>query len=190
MALLTMRLYSVDEIRVGLDEAFKPLEPDLVGYRFVEGGATPAAVAALEKALGLKLPDDLVHLICKYQFGDLSIGPVAFCGTGDYVKELLDLNTAVPWWRENERPPGIAMFANSEFGAFVIECPSGSVFLLAAGQPPSAAVKIADSFSNFVRAIGTIALLRIRGELKNVKAAELGLAVGVRDARFWERYLR
>jgi hypothetical protein len=185
-----MRLYSIDEIRIGLDEAFKPHEPDLAGYRFVEGGATPAAVAALEKTLALTLPDDLVHLICKYQFGDLSIGPVAFCGTGDYVKELLELNTTVPWWGGNERPPGFVMFANSEFGAFVIECPLGSVFLFEAGQPPTAAVKIADSFSNFVRAIGTVALLRIRSELKNVQAADLGLAVGVGDAHFWERYLR
>lgn len=190
MALLAMRLYSIDEIRNGLDEAFKPLEPDLVGYRFVEGGATPAAVAALEMALALKLPDDLVHLISKYQFGDLAIGPVAFCGTGDYLKELLELNAAVPWWCGNERPHGLVMFANSEFGAFIVECPVGSVYLLEAGQPLSAAVKVADSFSKFVRAIGTVALLRMRGELQNVKAAELGLAVGVRDTRFWERYLR
>ena len=99
-----MSLMTVTDIRDGLEREFLPLEPMLSGFRLVSGGVSSPAVRECERQLGVTFPDDFRALIQTFDFGNLTIGPVAFCETGNYLERLIRWNTGERWWGDGARP--------------------------------------------------------------------------------------
>lgn len=84
MTLMTMR-----EIQQHLDSAFLPLEArGITGLRLVDGGLPEETIEDFEESLAFPLPFDFKKFLSAFDFGRLTLGPVAFCGNGNYLKHL------------------------------------------------------------------------------------------------------
>ncbi|MGC5809930.1 SMI1/KNR4 family protein [Ralstonia pseudosolanacearum] len=155
-----MSLLSMEEVKQGLDKEFLPLEPMLTGLRLIEGGVTETALDAFERDMNLLLPRAFRDVIRMHDFGRLTIGPVAFCNTGDYLGELVKLNTKVTWWGTGMRPSSLLMVANSDPFAILLDLESGSVLAMDVERGWQFAERVASSFDLFVRGVGSTMLHR------------------------------
>ena len=180
-----MTLLSTQEIKQGLDREFMPLEPMLTGLRLIEGGLSDAALDAFERNLDLLLPPTFREVVKKYDFGRLTIGPVVFCNTGDYLAELTKLNTTVAWWSERSRPVNLLMVANSDPFAILLNLESGEVMAMDAERGLQAACTIAHNFDLLVRGLGTTMLGRNEATDRISLGAAVASEVGAAERSYW-----
>ena len=155
-----VKLLSVEEIKAGLDREFIPLEPMLTGFRLIEKNTPESAIENAEKLISTKFPDDFRELIARFDFGNLTVGPVVFCSTGDYLVELIELNSNVMWWGQGQRPEDLIMIGNSDPFAILMNTQVGSVHSLDSEIGWQKSKKIADDFYGFFSALGTVVLTR------------------------------
>jgi hypothetical protein len=172
----------MEEIRQGLDKEFLPLEPMLNGFRLVEGGVSDAALDTFERDINLLLPAAFRALVREYDFGNLTIGPIVFCNTGDYLGELTKLNTEIAWWGAGARPTNLLMVANSDPFVVLLNLENGAVLAMDIERGWQAANIVASGFDLFVMGVGTTMLRRnessdraalARDVLSDVKGADL-----------------
>lgn len=104
-----MALLTLQEIKDGLDREFLPLEPMLLGLRMIEKETSLDTIEHCENHLAVKFPSSFRNLIAAFDFGQLTIGPVVFCSSGDYLAELITLNERVNWWGDGERPSNLIL---------------------------------------------------------------------------------
>ena len=180
-----MKLLSFKEIQKGLDKEFIPLEPILKGYRLRKGGMDENIISNCESTLSVGFPSDFRRLISIYDFGSLTIGPVAFCATGDYSNELIDYNEHVAWWGGGQRPLNLIMIANSDPFAILINVNTSEILALDAELGWKNSVRVSESFEMFVRGIGTVILLRNNADDKEKLAKSVHDAVGSQHLNFW-----
>jgi hypothetical protein len=155
-----MTLLTFDEIKQGLDQQFLPLEPMLTGLRLVDGGVLDEALDSCESQLSVAFPTSFRSTVKAFDFGKLTIGPIVFCNTGDYLRELKRVNTEITWWGNGGRPDNLLVVANSDPYAIFLNCEMDELFALDADIGWQKAKKIAKGFDNYVRGIATIMLRR------------------------------
>lgn len=180
-----MNLLSFEEIQKRLDKEFIPLEPMLKGYRLNKGGLEENTISKCESTLSVNFPLDYRRLISIYDFGNLTIGPVAFCATGDYSSELIDYNEHVAWWGEDQRPSNLIMIANSDPFAILLEVNTGEIFAMDTELGWKKSTRISESFEKFVRGIGTVILLRSDADDKEKLANTVNDIIGSQNISFW-----
>jgi hypothetical protein len=73
-----------------LDQQYLSLESMLVGFRLIERPAPAVAIEHAEKTLAVAFPEDFRELIARFDFGNLTIGPIVFGMCGDYLAEIHD----------------------------------------------------------------------------------------------------
>jgi hypothetical protein len=182
---MNVKLLTIEEVQRGLDAEFLPLEPGITGLRLVGGGASPEALEQVQSRLNFQFPEAFRRVVCAFDLGDLSIGPVSFCGTGDYLSELVQLNKDVTWWGPGEKPADRRMVANSDPYAFLLNGTSGRVSAFDQERGWSNAVDIAEDFESFIRGLGTIMLLRTQVTDREALARKIAKEVGAVDQEFW-----
>lgn len=180
-----MGLLSIEEIRKGLDKEFLPLEPMLSGFRLVKHELPEQLVVNVENQLSVTFPAKFREMIQSYDFGKLTIGPIAFCGTGDYLKELIESNVSVLWWGEGKRPHNLVMVANSDPFAILLDVNTGALLAMDAERGWQNSKIIAADFEEFLRGVGTVMLRRNEIADKETLAQAIVVAVGGQDLDFW-----
>ena len=185
-----MTLLSIQQIQRGLDDKFGPLEPMIRGFRLVNGGVTEDALALSESSLGVTLPQTFRELIKAFDFGRLTIGPVAFCNSGDYLSDVNKLNTSARWWGNGARPTNLLMVANSDPYAILIAIDTGAVWAMDSEQGFERAICVAESFETYLRAMGTIMLRRNDAADRNFLAREASKDAGDVGVGYWEYFAK
>lgn len=180
-----MKLMNLDEIQKGLDEEFLPLEPILEGFRLEESGLKSDVLDKLEVRISVLFPSEFRRIISKYDFGNFTIGPIAFCATGDFVEELIKFNESVAWWGEGSKPANLMMIANSDPYAIILDVNSGEVLAIDPQVDASKAITIASGFNAFIKGVGSIFLLRNNTVSKEGLAKCINDMVGSHDESFW-----
>lgn len=180
-----MRLMTLDEIQEGLDEEFLPLEPILEGFRLKKPGLEANVLDKSEAKISVLFPSDFRRIISTYDFGNFTIGPIAFCATGDYGRELIEYNQSVAWWGEGLRPANLIMIANSDPYAIILDVSSGEILAIDPEVGASRANAVASSFDAFVRGVGSVFLLRNNFNNKEALAQSINDIVGSHDNDFW-----
>jgi hypothetical protein len=182
-------LFSIETIRKEFDEEFLALERDIDGLRLIPGGLVPDQVRRLEERLCVTFPSDFVELVCAFDFGNLTLGPVQFCGSGDYSSQLIELNEqdewGNQWWEGKVRPDGTVMIANSDPFAFVLDTTSGGVLGFIHEEGWAQAQRIAANFALYVRGLGTAMRHCWSGTYTASLATQISEAVGAESHRFW-----
>lgn len=183
-------LLSIREIQAGLNREFQHLEPELSGYRLLEGNLQSRHLLDLERELSIKLPEDFRLLISEFDFGNLTIGPVSFGFSCDYTDMLLELNTTLRWWGPSARPESMIMVANSDPFAIMLDVGSGEVLAMDAELGYERATLIARDFASFFAGLGTTVLLRNQTENKKELAQRIANEIGSDDLEFWNFLMR
>jgi hypothetical protein len=184
-----MTLLQIEEIQRGLEREFLPLEPMLTGLRLIsrESPVDVSVLVAAEEKLGIKLPREFTEYIARFDFGRLTIGPVAFGSGGDYLKELIETNQHFCWWGGGKRPDNLLMVGNSDPYVLLLNASSGEILAMDRESEWTKAPPIARHFDLFVRGLGTVMLGR--GDLGDVERERLAELVssdaGGRDSGFW-----
>lgn len=179
-----MTLLSIKEIQQGLDREFAPLEPMIAGLRLVNGGVSNEAIVNCERELGVAFCDTFRSMIERYDFGRLTIGPIVFCNTGNYLGELVQLN-AETWWGKGPRPKGAIVVANSDPFIIILDMNIGTVHSMDAERGWSHSTLIAREFDLFFRGVGTTMLCRSEMSNRDAFARDIATAVGGTDIAFW-----
>ena len=185
-----MKLLTIEEIQRGLDIEFAPLEPALTGYRLLPKTTDENKVKAVEHQLRVIFPDEFRKSISEFDFGNLTIGPVAFCFAGDYLKELIDLNSGTRWWGSGDRPRDLLMVANSDPFAILLNVDDGSVHAMDSQQGVQSGFKIAENFRLFFLGLGTAMLKRNEVPDPYAFATDIGSTVGSGPLDFWMNLVR
>ncbi len=182
---LNVKLLTIEEVQRGLDAEFRPLEPSVTGLRLIAKDASPAAVSQVQSRLKVQFPEAFMRIISRFDLGDLAIGPVNFCGSGDYLAELLQCNEEVKWWGPGVRPLDRLMVANSDPYAFLLNVANGRISAFDREQSWSQAIDVAEDFENFIRGVGTAMLLRAQEPDKEALGRAVARDVGAATAEFW-----
>lgn len=185
-------LLDVESIQMRLDEQFLPLEPMLTGMRLITKNNQKFGLAECEHRLGITFPSAFVALTTQFDFGQLTIGPVAFGNRGDYFAWLVDTNqndlqNDLAWWSGANRPEGLVMIANSDPFAIVLDTTSAKVLAFSHGSDSANKnFTIAEGFDHFVRGVGTAMLERNPDGGNEDLARNIASSVGVdKNNRFW-----
>lgn len=192
-----MLLLGFDEIAKRLDEQFLPLEPDLNGFRLLHSRLKETDIRRIESILRVTLSNQSRELLLKYDLGNLTIGPISFCTTGDYVSWLIAMNAEKrtsgitnKWWTGERRPDNQLLIALSDDYAVCLDTHTDHVKAFRSGSSPTSAVDVADSFPIFLQAIGTVFLIRNDQDIhaRNQLAVDVNKLAGGEDdgVGFWQ----
>ncbi|WP_139208554.1 SMI1/KNR4 family protein [Achromobacter sp. NFACC18-2] len=182
-----MTLLTLDEIEKGLDQEFRSLEPMLTGLRLIKGGVSEESLNHAENLFAVAFPDAFRTLIKTYDFGWLTIGPILFCNTGDYLHELWELNTQVRWWGGDTRPANLLMVANSDPYSILLDLKSGWVMAADVEIGWQRATVIAKDFEVYLRGVGTIMLHRNQWRDTSPLGQAVAVDVGALDICYWSQ---
>ncbi|WP_431256723.1 SMI1/KNR4 family protein [Roseateles chitinivorans] len=182
-----MQLLSIDQIREKLDLAFLPLEPALSGLRLIEGGASSQALDTVETTLGMLLPSDFRQLVQTYDFGRLTVGPVAFGYSGSYPSELLDLNRPGPASTAGLKQAGLLLIAHSDPYRILLRSADGAVLASDVELPWPTAERVASSFLVFLRGVGTVLSNRVDCNDRVALAQNVAALVAAESFEYWRQ---
>ncbi|MFO0454558.1 MAG: hypothetical protein ACK5Z0_00995 [Planctomycetota bacterium] len=185
-------LLEIESIQSRLDEQFLPLEPMVTGLRLVPKHNQESGLSECERKLGVVFTSSFVALTTHFDFGHLTVGPIAFCNRGDYFAWLIDTNqngsqNDLAWWSGAHRPEGLVMIANSDPFAILLDTKSERVLAFSHGSDSvSESFVIADRFDHFVRGVGSAMLERNPDGGNENLARRIASSVGVEpNNRFW-----
>ncbi|MFZ3003916.1 MAG: hypothetical protein WA071_26615 [Undibacterium umbellatum] len=182
---INMKLLSIREIQSGLDKEFLPLEPMLSGYRIVEKVLSERIIAETETILKVKFPVEFRIIISAIDFGRLTIGPIVFCARGDYMQELIELNTSVCWWEGMLRPSDFIMIGNSDPFAILLNVKTGRVLAMDSEAAFVSDRIIAENFQSFFCGVGTAILMKNDISDRRNLAKCISDCVKCDDIEFW-----
>lgn len=157
-------ILEIEEIQSRLDEQFLPLEPMLTGFRLVSSPVEYEDVGRLSHQLDVVLPDDFKGMLQEFNFGEFTIGPIAFCNSGDYLSWTIENNRkdlVNQWWGSGPRPNNLLLVANSDPYAVLLNTVTGAVNTFKHGESwEDDAIVVADDFRKFIRGLGSVFLQR------------------------------
>ncbi|QPH98714.1 SMI1/KNR4 family protein [Campylobacter concisus] len=178
----------LDKIAGKLDQIFLPLEQEgMTGMRLLlqnDVKATAQALKNAQEALGVNFPAKFLELISKFDLGNFEICNVSFGSRGDYVSELVRLNSVDEfggkWWIGEAHPLNLIVFAVGDPWIFLLDCTSGAVYAWLFGDEELCGRCVASDFEKFFIALASTYIARLNGEtllpaeqiLKFVKADE------------------
>ncbi len=181
---------SIDEIKQGLDEVEWPSDPAFDQYRLKEPGLEDAEIRRCEEELSVRFPSAFRRFVSRFDVGSFAVGAVGFCGNGDYLQQLIDLNTpdawGCAWWGEGTRPPSMILIAGTDPYWVALDSSSNEVLSLDPDFGASKMRVIASDFDLFISGIGTVFLGRQKGRLDESHAASVHEKVGSQHLQFWE----
>ncbi len=180
-------LLNIDEIKAKLDAEFLPLEPMLSGYRMIDSTIVSDELEGLEKSLNTRFPGEFRNLVFRYDFCNLTIGPIFFGTTGDYIKTLKEYNLSeqTKEWTLGPRPNHIVLIADSDPYAICLNCENGHVLAFLHEESLKESVTISSSFELFFRGIGTVILMRTEVEDRYELATQVAAELESQDDDFW-----
>jgi hypothetical protein len=181
-----MTLKTMQEIRRDLDETFLPLEArGITGMRLLDGGLPEETIARFEERLGtLPWPAEFREFLCRYDFGDLTLGLVHFCGNGRYLDSLAMFNSSP------RRPPELLVVASSDPHLILLNLDDGSVLALANDLGWDATMPVARDFELFMRGLATMAEARARRAAPPSLAKAIAAEVGAPESPYWLTWVR
>jgi len=181
-----MALRTVQEIQQTLDDTFLPLEArGITGMRLVDGGLPEGTIDHFEERLGTQpWPADFKEFLNRYDFGRLTLGPVHFCGNGQYLNDLVRLNG------DSSRPSELLVIAGSDPHLILLNLKDGSVLALDNELDWEGARPVARTFELFMRGLGTMAEARARRAAPPSLAKTIAADVGVPDSPYWLTLVR
>jgi len=171
-------LLALEDIQARMDKKVDAMELELSRLRLMSGGLADHEISALEKQAGHRLPVDFEALIRRYDFTDLSIGPVDFSFTRVLPYEISGFTI------DPQLPEGMLLIAGSDPHDFAIDATTGEIRLLDSELREIRYV-VARSFELFVRGVATVMLMRQDTE-RPALAASVAFAVGAQSVEFWE----
>lgn len=172
-------LLKISEIEEELNYKFSHLEPMITGMRLLPGGFSELDISELQDFAESDLPGDFKFFLERYDFGNLTIGPVYFSVSGYYVRDVIRMTEALCL------PRGLLFIAGSDPDDFALNLISGEILLLDREVLKIGPV-VARSFEGFLRGVGTAMLRRGEGD-NHVLAASIAREVASQDERFWRR---
>ncbi|WP_152980572.1 SMI1/KNR4 family protein [Stenotrophomonas ginsengisoli] len=172
-------LLKISEIEEKLNYRFSPLEPMITGMRLLPGGLSGLEISELQDFAKPTLPGDFKLLLERYDFGNLTIGPVYFSISGHYVRDVIRMTDALCL------PRGLLFIAGSDPDDFALNLISGEILLLDREILKIGPV-IAKSFEKFLRGLGTAMLRRGEGD-NHMLATSIAREVASQDEGFWRR---
>ena len=182
--LLTLR-----EIQDGLDKEFIPLEPLLEGFRLIDTPEPHFDAARCEAKLQVHLPTSFKSVVGSYDFGRITIGPVAFCNSGDYCREIIRDNRPdefSQWWGPGDRPNGKVLVGSTESYAIILNTLDGTMSVIPNGEPVTRYLTAAQDFEMLVRGVGSVFLLRLQTDDRAAIPVAIAKAVGGEEGlAFW-----
>jgi len=193
----------LDEIAQKLDQIFLPLEQEgMTGMRLLlqnDIKATTQALKNAEKALGVNFPAKFAELMSKFDLGNFKICNVKFGSKGDYVSELVRLNSVDEfggkWWNGETHPLNLIVFAVGDPWIFLLDCTSGAVYAWLLGDKKLCSRRVASDFEKFFIVLASIDIARLNDEAMP-KAEEVLKFVQTDSTRtnrafdFWQELLQ
>ena len=159
-------LLEIDDIQNRLDEQFLPLEPMLTGFRLVSTKIAPDDADRLELKLKVVLSEPFKELLLRFNLGEFTIGPIAFCSTGNYLSWLIennrdDASQHYSWWGSGQRPSDVLLIANSDPYAVLLDNATEAISAFKHGESwNDDTIVVANDFGRFIRGLGTVFLQR------------------------------
>jgi hypothetical protein len=181
-----MALLTIQQIQLGLDKKFRSLEPMLSGFRLEEGGSLESEVSQCETFFKTTFPNDFRNLIKQFDFGKFTVGPIVFCNNGEYLNEVITLNTSIVWWGVGPRPKNFLMIANSDPYSVLLALDTGAVWVMDKESDYEQATCVANSFELYLRGVGTVMLQRGEFSNKDQLAGMVLMSVGGLGLGYWE----
>ncbi|RCS44775.1 SMI1/KNR4 family protein [Bremerella cremea] len=185
-------MLEITEIQTRLDDQFLPLEPMLTGFRLLPSEVTKEDIEHLQHQLNTVLPEQFESMLRRFDFGRFTIGPIAFCNTGDFLAWLCENNqdgsaNEYPWWGSGARPSDLLLIANSDPYAVLLNCKAGLVSVFKHSESwNDHMIVVADAFEPFIRGLGTTFLERNEQGGNSSLADEVSNEVGGgRGNAFW-----
>lgn len=121
-----------------------------------------------QEALGINFPAKFTKLLSKFDLGNFEICNVKFGSKGDYVSELVRLNSVDEfggkWWNGETRPLNLIVFAVGDPWIFLLDCTSGAVYAWLFGDEELCGRCIASDFEKFFIALASIDIVRLNEE--------------------------
>ena len=186
-------LLDVNEIVKQLDEQFLPLEPMLRGFRLTSTAIREEELARVSQELQVVIPDHFLSMLRQYDFGYFTLGPIAFCNSGDYLRWIVENNcksasNQYPWWDSGPRPIDRLLIANSDPYAILLNTSTGAVSAFIHGESFDHGEEIvAHDFVKFFRGIGTVFLQRNVNDDNSCLADNVSHSVGGKEkSRVWQ----
>ena len=162
----------LNQIAQKLDQIFLPLEQEgMTGMRLLlqnDIKATTQAIKNAEKALGVNFPAKFTKLLSKFDLGNFEICNVKFGSKGDYVSELVRLNSVDEfggkWWNGETRPLNLIVFAVGDPWIFLLDCTSGAVYAWLFRDEELCSRCVASDFEKFFIALASTYIARLNDE--------------------------
>jgi len=162
----------LNQIAQKLDQIFLPLEQEgMAGMRLLlqnDVKATAQALKNAQEALGINFPAKFTKLLSKFDLGNFEICNVKFGSKGDYVSELVRLNSVDEfggkWWNGETRPLNLIVFAVGDPWIFLLDCTSGAVYAWLFGDEELCGRCIASDFEKFFIALASTYITRLNDE--------------------------
>ncbi|QDU73731.1 hypothetical protein Pan97_07300 [Bremerella volcania] len=182
----------IAEIQSRLDEQFVPLEPILTGFRLVSSEVTQEDIDRFQQQLDVVLPKHFQAMLRRFDFGCFTLGPIAFCNTGDFLSWTYqnnrgDFANEYPWWGSGTRPDNLLLIANSDPYAVLLNCNDETISVFKHGEAWSDhEIIVAKDFELFIRGLGTVFLMRNAEGGNSLLADEVSIeAGGGKGNAFW-----
>ena len=162
----------LNQIAQKLDQIFLPLEQEgMAGMRLLlqnDVKATAQALKNAQEALGINFPAKFTKLLSKFDLGNFEICNVKFGSKGDYVSELVRLNSVDEfggkWWSGEERPANLIVFAVGDPWIFLLDCASGAVYAWLLGDEELCSRRVASDFEKFFIVLASTYIARLNDE--------------------------
>ncbi|OSQ25243.1 endonuclease [Campylobacter concisus] len=159
----------LNQIAQKLDQIFLPLEQEgMAGMRLLlqnDVKATAQALKNAQEALGINFPAKFTKLLSKFDLGNFEICNVKFGSKGDYVSELVRLNSVDEfggkWWNGETRPLNLIVFAVGDPWIFLLDCTSGAVYAWLFGDEELCSRCVASDFEKFFIALASTYIARL-----------------------------
>jgi len=162
----------LDEIAQKLDQIFLPLEQEgMTGMRLLPQNDVKATAQALknaQEALGVNFPAKFTKLLSKFDLGNFEICNIKFGSKGDYVSELVRLNSVDEfggkWWNGETRPLNLIVFAVGDPWIFLLDCTSDAVYAWLLGDKKLCSRRVTSDFEKFFIALASTYIARLNDE--------------------------
>ncbi|WP_223556917.1 SMI1/KNR4 family protein [Lysinibacillus sphaericus] len=182
-------LLNIDEITTILDRDFIPIESIVTGLRLKKQVGMQKNVEQVERRLGVKFPADFVNLILNYDFGDFSILGIHFGSETNYLEKLISFH-------EHLSNEDVANFSNQficiaigDYLTFIMDVNCGNIYVFGSETPFNKKIKIAESFTKLIQALGTAYFHRTQ----NTQTEFLDIVIKTFDSDsidFWKEVIK
>jgi hypothetical protein len=166
------------------------------GFRLLPGSLSELQRDELASHLAVHFPAAFRNVLTTFDLGHFTIGPIAFCNTGDYTSWLRTCNSSKSaegsqWWGSGYRPSDLLLIANSDPFAVLLDCASGEISVFHHDECCRKRTRVARSFEFLMRGLGTVWLLRSERRERSLLAQEVAQDAGDGlGLSFWEWFSR